>query len=676
MRRRCRSQWALFFIWLCAVVPVAGEESPKPKPAAELPPQKVYDDFNAFCRASFGVLHEPLTTKLPGEQLRIHSESFWEHISENSACIAWETSLPTVGQIEFGATDKYGRTTDASERAFYLHVHYLTALETGRTYHYRLAITDEQGKRFTSPDRTFTTRKTLGATHLPGRLGKPPYLLRQPGTYVLTEDIVSPSTAINVVGKDIEIDLNGHTLTYDDQAAAEDPEARSGAYGYFAKLGQHGVRGGYSCRETFRLVNGKIVQGKGNGGPGYQPVFLEGAAEVAGITLVYHGAQGTGLHTAAAEVHHNVIMDRGTAVTNRHQGVHAIEGHIPKIHHNLVKRCRQRGLFGPSGGEIAHNEVYVDSYATNAYAVLCYGGKQQDIHHNWLFGGGYHAIGVGTVQKAEDIAVHHNFIHFVATEPNQRWEEYGPQSNVNGCRITWGGKNLVYDNNVIVANARGGGTVRGVWACPQPDITGVVFRNNTIKALALDSKSDSRGAVSICGDGREDDAPMLFENNLVISNFCNVVLGETYGCGSNTIFVANTFAAVEPHPAYRTIQIGFWTTSIVGHQFIDNVFEGGAGYDKVRFLGTGKRDFSVGWTIGIKTAPHAKVSIADKQGTSVFSGTSGSSGVLSVPLLEYTQRPDGKTTLTPHQITVDNDGHALHSAVTADRKQTVELPLR
>ena len=46
--------------------------------------------------------------------------------------------------------------------------------------------------------------------------GQGPYILNQPSTrYVLMTDISASGTAIQITARDITLDLNGHTITYD-----------------------------------------------------------------------------------------------------------------------------------------------------------------------------------------------------------------------------------------------------------------------------------------------------------------------------------------------------------------------------------------------------------------------------------------------------------------------------
>jgi hypothetical protein len=92
-----------------------------------------------------------------------------------------------------------------------------------------------------------------------------------------------------------------------------------------------------------------------------------------------------------------------------------------------------------------------------------------------------------------------------------------------------------------------------------------------------------------------------------------------------------------------------WKYESFGHLFINTMLDGGAGYDSVSFNGAGsaRYDFSVGWELRIRTAPGADVSIKDKTGAEVLSGTVRQERKISVSLIQYVQERTGKTLLTP-----------------------------
>lgn len=554
------------------------------------------DDFDQFCRDHFGVAHEELTTHLPGDELKLLPDGQWSHVSEQSATLAFESNLPMVSHIEYGLTPALGSKTEPTERAFYLHIHRLTGLETGKTYHYKLVGTDERGRAIESAVATINPKKVANAIYLPNpEQPEPPFNLdRADATYILTKDVIADATAINILAPNITLDLNGYTIIYNNvSGASNNDDQTQRTFGFLATQGAQGVRSAYATRGSGRLVNGTIKQGNGGGGYGSVPVMFRGA-ELAGLTIEYHGPQVSGIENETKHAHHNIILDRGSDLTNRHQGVQAIGG-ATQVNHNLVKRARHRAINGVSNAKIYRNELYVDSCTTNSFGIMLYKTTKCEVSENRIFGRGYLMIGIGTVSEGVgESTIAKNFIHVQSHRPDDRWAEYGAQSGAYGVRVTWGGKDIEYVDNVIVSKGRDGGMVRGIWFCPTPNIENVVFRRNLIKVLAETEDVTKWGAIVISGDNSAESKRGLFVENTVWSNFCHVRLGEEYGAGVNARFVGNTFIRVGDDPRYATVICGFHNFNNEGSVFIDTKLEGGASFDLVKWEGTGRNGFKVG----------------------------------------------------------------------------------
>lgn len=561
--------------------------------AQEQPGQAVYDQFNAFAAGHFGAAHEPLVRETYGDTLKLRDAATWSHVSPGAAVLAFATNLPATSHVEFGQGAAFDRRSDATERPFYLHIHHLAGLEPGQTYRYRFVAVDEADNRAVLAEGELVPQRPTEAIAIPGDMGGPPYNLTQAdATYVLEADIVAGATAINIMAAGITVDLNGHTVTYDDDAGAElGPEA---GFGHFGELNPHAIRSSYGGRGA-RIYNGHLRQGSGQRGLGSQPIYSNGMEEIAGLTVTYAGSQLTGIHRGD-HVHHNIVADHGTELTDRHAGIAAINA-AQRVEYNLVKRARQRGITGVSNGQIRGNEIYIDSYATNSFGVMFYKQDNAVCADNRIFGTGYHALGVGTVSAGvKDIRVHDNLIHLQAVSPTSRSSEYGEQSQVECVRVTWGGENIQYHDNVLVARAQPGGEASGIWHYSQA--TGqrdVVYRDNVVKVLRDEDRPSDKleGAIRICGNRDDGHVPVLLENNRVISNFLNVRLGDRYGVGSNARFVANTFVREDDHEHFVTVQVGHHNHTSTGHVFERSRFENGAGFDRVRWVGSGERDFTV-----------------------------------------------------------------------------------
>jgi hypothetical protein len=589
-RREIRLRFTLVILALSASFAIA-----EGVPAAASTPQAAdaYPAFAKFCSDNFGTAHEDLTFQLPGRDLKILDDGTWKWISQQSASLAWETNLPAIAYVEYGTTDAYGKKTEPSARANYLHLIRLTGLATGATYHYRLVATDESGKRITSPDAMFSCARPEGKVVEVSTDAAMPIVCDQAGTtYLLRGDMSAPGVGISVVAPNVTIDLDGHTLTYNQQPAKGDGSIGR-EFGQLASQGVQGVRCSYAARSSTKLFNGTIKQGAGAGGYGCVPVQFRGT-EIAGVTLEYYGTQISGIDGECKQVHHNVILDHGIELTNRHQGVQGI-GVTGDVQHNRIDRVRQRGISAASGSKIDHNEIYVDSCATNSFGIMFYKSRNCEAIGNRIFGTGYLAIGIGTVSEGVgDIKIAKNFIQMQAREPDTRWTEYGDQSGAYCVRMTWGGENIEYADNVLVSKGRDGGMVRCVWFCPNPKMNNVAFRRNTMKAICENDQSSKWGAVVVCGENDPKDVVGLFEENTVISNFCNVRLGEEYGAGRNARFVGNTFVREGNLSSYATVICGFWTPDNDGNVFLNSKVEGGADLANAKWDGTGNNSYAIG----------------------------------------------------------------------------------
>jgi len=650
-----------------------------------------YKAFSEFCVEHFGAEKEELTYTAFGKELKFVDGGAWVYCSERSACVVFQTTLPAKAYVEYGPTDKYGSKTDPAERNFYIHLRYLAGLEPGKEYHYRLVAEDERGKVIKSDDRTFKTAlpEKADVIRIPGDLQGPPYVLNKSGAYYLvTKDMVIDGMAFDIPEKvtNVTLDLGGHTVVYNQKAW---PKIESDNFWDWIRRAQYGLRA-MTCT-GLKVYNGTIAQGAGNNAAqansiGYNPLYLNGCTgmEIAGVTLKYAGPQQVAIYNhwggSDSRFHHNVFVDAGTEVPNRHgAGCKALllygdSGRNVKVDHNLVKRTRQSGL---GGNEVFDNEIYVDSWATNSFGVgLSEGGKAYD---NKVLGTGYHVVAFGW---GKDQTFYRNFVHLEGTGKGGRFKEYGDQISLNGFRLTqYNGSrndlsNQLYYENTVVVRAREECEGRGVQFFSDPYVKNLVFRDNTVKAVVADSKTKQLACIVTQGlpDRTEDHLPIIYQGGTFTSNICNIRFGDYYGTGSNHRFYGCKFVRTGDDPRYKTF---LWDTGFPckNHVVRDPVFEGGAGLDSIAFKGA-DQDLTVEWTVTVKTAPGAAVKIADKDGKEVFSGQADDKGAVEVPLGQYKASIEGRIVYTPHAVTAEKDAKKATVQVTADAKKTVELPIK
>lgn len=82
--------------------------------------------------------------------------------TDTTVTISWTTNEPTMGQVEYGATDSYGKT-QTSEKATpsTTHVARLKDLSSYSGYHFRIIAQDEAGNKVVSQGQTFKTMSKI-----------------------------------------------------------------------------------------------------------------------------------------------------------------------------------------------------------------------------------------------------------------------------------------------------------------------------------------------------------------------------------------------------------------------------------------------------------------------------------------------------------------------------------
>jgi hypothetical protein len=568
----------------------------------------------------------------------------------------------------------------------------------------------ERGLEATSVDRVFTTTSPSPADviRIPDDLPDgPPYHLTNDGaTYLVTADIEAPATAFNIAGNRVTLDMGGHTITYDTVAGSPDP-IDVGDYGWYGEQNPCGVR--TSNGTASRVVNGTIAQGAGAGASdpaGFNPLFLRRPrnTQVAGVTLEYHGAQITGLIVDSGyggnHVHHNVVLDRGTEILDRHQGLDGIAGlagtdsETTLVGNNLIKRTRHRGIRLGSYIYARDNEIYVDSWATNSYGLMYYSGNaDRPVHdvriaRNRVFGTGYHPIGIGSGYHAHDIEAYDNYIQMQGQSPSAyRWppgpgDPPGQVNPVNGIRYHKGPQRDVrYAGNTVVVKARGvpeePALMRGLWITPSEGTERVRFAGNVIKQIAQNEHADGHAVAALGTDPDDENLIVSYNDNTIIANTCNVRFGDSYGHGGRHLLERTTLVREGDDPRYATIKLGWegWNYDTYGHELVDSEFQGGASYEAVSFEGAeaARQDFTVMWSLHLLADPGAAVVISDLLGFQAVHQRRVD-GTLEIALHEYGRNRGGKLMLTPHTVQVTNPGREpVRVGVTMDSVRHLDL---
>ena len=589
----------------------------------------------------------------------------WLHVSERSATIAVETDLRTRTVLEYGENERFDQRIE-DEDLHYIHIFHLPNLVPDTEYQCRVMAEDRRGERAESAVIALKTTRLPEAIRIPEGMPGPPYVLDREGAYyLLAEDLTAPGTGLQIEASGITLDLGGHVVVYNEERSGLEADD----IGIYLEQAAFGIRGGRGVR-NLRVLNGTVMQGKGQDRAGeetvgFNPMLLDEVdeAEIAGLMCIYEGTQLSGIVCrrpgSDVQIHHNVIEDRGRRIDNRHKMCCAIrltseEGGA--IFNNLVKRARQSAL-GNAGKNvhIHHNELHIDSHSINSFGIGAKDGCL--VHDNRVFGCGDNVVALATTGGCEHVELYGNYIwlhaHDISAylpDLNTREMESSDVSVMSGVRITWGCDDVDYHDNVVLVTAREGGLIRGTFLFNDANAHNARFRDNLVVAIAEDEDTHGWGAIAGVGNEmRGPTEPMLFAGNTIVSNFTHFSMQDTYGVSINYRFVGNTFVRVGDRSDYATIRAREVRPSRE-HVFLDNHFEGGAGYDRCAI---GEEDeFTVQWALEVRAAPGASVSIRDASGREPFSGDVGEEGRLVVPLVYYRQEGSRREERGPYAVTI------------------------
>lgn len=699
---------AFSFILCCMFIHVtslfAVDNTPLASPKLISNPQNDDEYFFNFRLQWFAPDTEPLIYETFGTGIELENEGFWEYNSYTSHAVSFSTNLPAISVIEYGETQQYGQSTDMSDSYYYQHLHYIKGLRPKTTYHYCIKIQDYEGNLIVSEDHVFTTREyTSDIIRIPEDIGgEAPFVLTESNRkYVLTQNLTVQTVAINIKAHDIELDLDGHTIVYDEGT----PTVIGDWWNDYAydEEATFGIRAGLWNYRNAKIFNGTIRQGK-NGGQGYigigfNPVFLNhmGAGsynEVGGITVDYHGPSVSGMMVEDGYTHHNVIIDRGTVIDNRHQGIKAMTmGSNPdnEAAYNSVRRFRHQGIMG--NGYKHHNELYSDSFDSNSYLIAS--GASGRVEYNKMFGMGYNPV--GTNWNSNTI-ISHNFIYLHGTAPNHRSTEYARLSAIAGMRYTLYGdeetiyENSLYEDNTIVLKAwEGCDLARGIWTATGDRNMGVVYRRNTVKVEAISDQLNFTNAntaitcVDINGSDLALDAslpiPMIFEDNHLIGNVNLISFGSSYGIGGSSYFYRTQFERIETYDShFAPVRLGYWYWNTRDNRIIDAVPENGVDLNPPAFLGNdGYMEISYGQShVLTVTDKCSGLPLSNKDVTITMNGSrmmevrSDETGLLRFDLLTVQHLKEGRqisqTDYTSYTFTIS--GYQPYTIMTGQLKTT------
>ena len=562
-------------------------------------PTTVNSAFNLFANNLFHQEHLANTTpEIVDKSLSIHN-------SVNSVNISASTSAPAKLMLEVSPQQDFKHSVKVAidKRYFYNHIFHVNQLIAEKRYFYRL-VNVSQNKHQIIYEGEFLTlaAKTIKWIN---DLSSLPVLLDGNNTkYVLRADIIPKtveSPLFKIVGDNIELDLNGELI----RVVTDNPE-----YPGIISTSKHAQR-------KVKIVNGKIEFTGNNCTDSRMDrychvVYLENIQRVTvkGLDITYEAPSIRGLVIAKndndfssyyASVTHNRFHDKHHKVLNRHGsgGTSAIQfvsnaankNSTFEASFNLISRTRQNGI--QFANLIHQNEVYVDSWATNSFAIQPRA-EGFPITNNHIFLTGYHAIAFAW--STSNVTYENNYIEMqgINSHRNRWWESFGDQNSLNGFRITNyapGGQvrqNLKYIGNRIKGVARNGSQMRGLQLWTDSSITGTEFKYGTVEIIAEDLNTTQVAPIVIQGTGGiKEHAVSVYKNSIIRSNLTFIRFGDYYGRGQNAEFQNIIFEKISGHPKFHSfIFDGGYTNG--GHTIKNSTFLHGADYDDILWKRTSK----------------------------------------------------------------------------------------
>lgn len=503
--------------------------------------------------------------------------------------------------------------------------------------------------------------------------------LNQAGaTYQLTRDVSATGTAFTIAADGITLDLGGHTITY----------------GTAPGDNRHAVVS--QDHDHLVVKNGTIVQGAGNGS-GCHAVSITGGddVEIRDLTLTVRGPDTRNILGNWGSRHHvyrNHCINNSTVVSNRHQGIAAIDiinhaGGGTSVHDNIIDGSPQFGIrlrakpAGSSGFSVYNNQVRHNAVVANPYGIAVNNMGDCDVYGNTIVARNGRGIHVESEALAAGwILVHDNHID-VKEGPNP---EYKPGWS-HGIKLEGAPRARVF-NNTVVARA-------------EPDFghayaldftlaagTNCEVYDNTFTAISTDPNLVAAACHPVAS---HRDSGLRIHDNVFESN-SRLVYWDWDG-GDGVYLASNTFRRLPGVVPFRTLYFENGGNPAIDNTFLDTRLEGGAALDDALMKpGSLAISYAVRWylTVAVRDgngAPMegAQVMVNDSAGDTVFTSDTSPAGTVRADLLEYLQTgmPPQRTMRTPHRIRISKAAlPARELTVTVDRSKELivsmgELPL-
>jgi len=524
---------------------------------------------------------------------------------------------------------------------------------------------------------------------IPDDVSGPPYVLDQAGkTYILTQDISAPGTAIIINADGITLDLNRHTITYGNL---------DGDYRYGVAVPPSYARPEFpditpGGGNNIVIKNGVINEGAGSGSFRHAiAMWGTSGTEVTEISGRVYGTDTSFIKTdysSNLKIYHNNLTNDVTNCTNRHAlyttTIKIEGGNNNRVYDNTV-RGGLNAIFinGGSGHSIHNNDVSSHSINENPYAIHVYRPDGNvEIYNNYIHPDGSWGLRGIMNNGGDGVLIHDNIVEV-------RMPTSTPiGGDAVGIRVRYDTYGTKVYNNQITVEAGGdylGGY--GLWVSDTQPYMGNEYYNNTINIIAYSNNVRGLGIAAECEGEVISDT--VFYSNTITSDRVNLALGEFNGGVKGFLFKSNTFIKGSNPINYNTFYIGYYKFNVEDINLLDSKFKNGASYNSIAFTGAtggGNYNFYVKWYLDFivkddSGTPMSGATVTAISSEETVSAITNTEGRARLELTEYNRYGSTLGTsnfvyYTPHTLTVTKDGYETSTQeITMDASKLLTVTL-
>jgi hypothetical protein len=469
-----------------------------------------------------------------------------------------------------------------------------------------------------------------------------PYCIDSAGSYILTRDLVSPSSGILIYASDVTLDLNGHSITYSSAVTPTPPGKRIFTYNGLQEgnVGHHAIcspnRPDYTYdwnskvqwNKLFHNVtikNGVVLSGE-SAGLSYSPaLLLDGITHKGIIENVAVGIDTDDSEALIAGknflIRNCTIFHSGTVVSNRHQqlGV-VILSDSAEIQRSLIYGGPQVGIKGAPNALIHHNSIKLFVTATNGYAVQR-GSPGMKVYNNKII----HFAGRGIHITGDGWEAYDNYIESRIGAN----AEYGSM-DVHGIKFENATNTKVY-RNIVVCQAVTNGSPTALNFGIKPNANNVAYDNIF---YAINNNIPTVNTIGIYLVSTDGEATRVHNNHFELVGTTNTYgVSVSWDGAKNHRFEQCSFNASQKNTLLFMPQMGNNNTA---HNIVfkDCLFS--PTIDKYSLTSTARSgsgyDYHFEWTLNLIAPEGALVRIVNETGSVIHDGSVGSTGHATLTL--------------------------------------------